>query len=168
MIIVLNGPLGIGKSTLAEALTENIEGCVMLDGDRLIAVNPPYCDELEHLHSTIAMLVEHQSRYGYRYFVINHIWRSTAELDDLFRRLSHIDKDVRCFLLTLPAEENLRRIKQRASVRAIDELDFERETVVREREILAAGSGTSLGEPFDVSATPPELVDMMLRRLGLR
>jgi hypothetical protein len=34
MIIVLNGPLGIGKSTLAEALTESIDACVMLDGDR--------------------------------------------------------------------------------------------------------------------------------------
>lgn len=41
MIIVLNGPLGIGKSTLAEALTESIEQSVMLDGDRLAATNPP-------------------------------------------------------------------------------------------------------------------------------
>lgn len=32
MIIVLNGPLGIGKSTLAEALAEAIDHCVMLDG----------------------------------------------------------------------------------------------------------------------------------------
>jgi chloramphenicol 3-O-phosphotransferase len=56
MIIVLNGPLGIGKSTLAEALTESVDGCVMLDGDRLVAVNPPHREELDHLHSTIAPL----------------------------------------------------------------------------------------------------------------
>jgi deoxyadenosine/deoxycytidine kinase len=42
MIIVLNGLLGIGKSTLAEALAESIEQCVMLDGDHLVAANPHY------------------------------------------------------------------------------------------------------------------------------
>jgi adenylate kinase family enzyme len=62
MFIVLNGPLGIGKSTLAEALTESIDSCVMLDGDRLIAANPATTDELEHLHSTIALLVTHHRR----------------------------------------------------------------------------------------------------------
>jgi len=41
MIVILNGPLGIGKSTLAEALTESIESCVMLEGDRTLAMNPP-------------------------------------------------------------------------------------------------------------------------------
>jgi adenylate kinase family enzyme len=37
MIILLNGPLGIGKSTLAEALGECIEKCVSLDGNHLVA-----------------------------------------------------------------------------------------------------------------------------------
>ena len=55
MIIVLNGPLGIGKSTLAEALTESIDACVMLSGDQLVAVNPPSKNALEHLHSTIEL-----------------------------------------------------------------------------------------------------------------
>jgi deoxyadenosine/deoxycytidine kinase len=33
MIIVLNGPLGIGKSTLAEALTESIDARAVLSGE---------------------------------------------------------------------------------------------------------------------------------------
>jgi adenylate kinase family enzyme len=70
MIVVLNGPLGIGKSTLAEALSEAIGQCVMLDGDHLVAANPPAVDGLGHLHSTIAILVEHHRRFGYRHFVI--------------------------------------------------------------------------------------------------
>jgi hypothetical protein len=168
MIIVLNGPLGIGKSTLGEALSESIDGCVMLDGDRLIAANPPHRDELEHLHSTVALLVAHHHRYGYRHFVIDYVWRSPQELADLRHRLAPIDDDFRCFLLTLPAEENLRRIERRASVRAIDEREFERQMFAQEREWLSAGSGVDLGEPFDVSAPPAELVDAMLRRLRLR
>ena len=67
MIIVLNGPLGIGKSTLAEALAESIDQCVMLDGDHLVAVNPPPSDAIEHLHSTIALLIAHHRRFGYRH-----------------------------------------------------------------------------------------------------
>lgn len=167
MFILLNGPLGIGKSTLAEMLTESIEGCVMLDGDRLVAANPPAADELEHLHSTIALLVAHHRRFGYRHFVIDYIWRSPADIDDLSRRLLTIDADaqVRCFLLTLPAEENLRRIERRQRARAIDEREFELRTFAEERRALANSS--ELGKPFDVSASPPELVATMLRRLSL-
>jgi chloramphenicol 3-O-phosphotransferase len=167
VIIVLNGPLGIGKSTLAEALMESIDGCVMLDGDRLIAVNPLPENELEHLHSTVALLVAHHQRFGYRHFIVDYIWRSTAELTDLQRRLERIDADFRAFLLTLPAEENLRRIVRRASLRAIDEIEFERRTYLDERAILDANA-CDLGEPFDVSAPPAELVEAMLKRLGFR
>lgn len=167
MIIVLNGPLGIGKSTLAEALTESIESCVMFDGDRLVAANPPPPDELEHLHSLIVLLVTHYRRFGYRHFVIDHLWRSPAELADLRRRLMAIDAnaEVCCFLLTLPPDENLRRIERRQQARAIDEREFELRTFAEEREVLAKSA--DLGEPFDVSARPPELVAMMRRRLAL-
>lgn len=170
MIIVLNGPLGIGKSTLAEALSERIEQCVMLDGDRLVAVNPPPPDEHEHLHSTTALMVAHNRSLGYRHFVINHLWTSAVALDDLRRRLSEIDgnADIHCFLLTLPAEENMRRIQRRARARAIDDLHLELRTFEEESEALQGSEGGGLGEPFDVSGPVPELVDTMLRRLGQR
>ena len=167
MIIVLNGPLGIGKSTLAEALTESIDSCIMLDGDRLVAANPPPADALEHLHSTIALLVTHHQRFGYRHFVIDHVWRTPVELSDLRRRLIAIssDSEVRCFLLTLPIHENLRRINRRQQARAIDERAFEQATVIEEREALA--KSLDLGEPLDVSASPSELVATILVRLAL-
>ena len=47
-----------------------------------------------------------------------------------------------------------------------DEREFELRTFAGEREVLMASS--DVGEPFDVSAPPPELVAMMLRRLALR
>lgn len=167
MIVVLNGPLGIGKSTLAEALCESMERCVVLDGDHLVAVNPPPEDELEHLHSTIELLVAHHRRFGYRHFVIDHLWRSPPELADLRLRLGPHDSDIRCFLLTLPDEEILRRIERRARARAIDEGERERRTCLEEREALMADVSADLGEPFDVSASVPELVQTMRRRLGL-
>jgi adenylate kinase family enzyme len=167
MIIILNGPLGIGKSTLADALTDSIDRCVMLDGDHLVAAHPPPDDEIEHLHSTIALLVAHHRRFGYRHFVIDHLWRAPAELVDLRRRLLDIDPEaaIHCFLLTLPPDENLRRIRRRQSARAVDMQDFELRTVVEEREALSRGG--DLGEPFDVSASPQVLVATLLRRLAL-
>src|SRR5215813_1296412 len=130
MIIVLNGPLGVGKTTLAEALTESIDACAMLSGDYLIAVNPSSKTEIEHLHSTIELLIDHHQRYGYRNFVIEHIGRTDWELADLKRRLH--DTEVHCFLLTLPIEENLRRIERRQAARVIDEREFEHLTVTDE------------------------------------
>ena len=168
MVIILNGPLGIGKSTLAEALTESIDKCVLLDGDHLIAGNPPPVDGTGYLHSTIELLIAHHRRWGYQHFVIDHIWRTPAELADLQRRLSDIDVDqVRCFLLTLPLEENLRRIARRQGARALDEAEFEREAVAEERDVLYTSVGTELGEPFDVSASPTALVAAVMRRTGL-
>jgi shikimate kinase len=170
MFIILNGPLGIGKSTLAEALTGSIDRCVMLNGDHLSEANPPPPDEIEYLHSTIALLVTHHQRFGYRHFVIDHLWRTPAELEDLRRRLLGVDAnaDIHCFLLTLPLDENLRRIQRRQRARVLDEQDFERRTVMEERDVLFKNPGGSVGEPFDVSAMPDELVAMMMRRLGLR
>jgi shikimate kinase len=170
MIIVLNGPLGIGKSTLAEALAESIDQCVMLDGDHLVAANPPPVDEIAYLHATIALLVEHNRRLGYRHFVINHVWRTSAELGDLRHRLLDIDADadIRCFLLTLPLDENLRRIQRRQSARALDEQEFERRTVEEEREALFKRADGNVGEPFDVSAPPADLVATLLPHLEVR
>jgi hypothetical protein len=167
VIIVLNGPLGIGKSTLAEALSESIDQCVMLDGDHLVAGNPPFADELEHLHSTVALLVAHHQRFGYRHFVLNHLWTSAADLSDLRARLAGADTDIHCFRLTLSTEENLSRINQRASVKALDEHEFERHTFLVEREMLNKSIGDELGVPFDVSAPPFELVHRMLKQIGL-
>src|SRR5688572_2432800 len=168
MIIILNGPLGIGKSTLAETLMERLELCAMIECDSLVAVNPPAADELEHLHSAIELLVMHHRRFGYRHFVVDHLWRSAADLADLRRRLTPIDAEgeIRCFLLTLPADVNLRRIERRQDARAIDERDLELRTCEEEREMLAKYSG--LGEPFDVSAAPPELAARMLQLLAIR
>lgn len=166
-IVILNGPLGIGKSTLTEALSESIEQCVALDGDRLIAANPPPDDVLGYLHSTLALLMQHHRRHGYRHFVINHIWRKPAELDDLLRRIRELDRDaaVHSFLLTLPLDANLQRIERRRRARALDERDFEATMVLEERMALFESESKDLGEPFDVSSPPNELVAGLLVRL---
>lgn len=168
-IVLLNGPLGIGKSTLAEALYESLDSCVMLDGDHVVALNPAPPDAAKYLHETLALLVAHHRSHGYHRFVIDHIWRTSQELSDLEQRLRAVDPDaeIHVFLLTLPLEENLRRIERRQIARALDEIEFERETVAEERAALF-DAAEHLGEPFDVSSTPDDLVAALLQRLSIR
>src|SRR5512133_2808986 len=40
MIVIINGPLGVGKTSISWALLERFERAVMLDGDYLGAVQP--------------------------------------------------------------------------------------------------------------------------------
>jgi thymidylate kinase len=167
MIIILNGPLGIGKSTLAEMLTESVESCVMLDGDRLVAMNPPPTNEREYVHDVMALLIAHHRQAGYRHFVLDFLWRSVDDLSDLRARLARVapEEPVHCFLLTASLEENLRRIRSRQQARAIDEREFELQTVMDERASLAGRP--DVGEPLDVSGPPIAVAEELRKRLGL-
>jgi hypothetical protein len=169
LVVVLNGPLGVGKSTLAEVLGEAIDRCATLDGDRLTALNPPPADELASLHETLALLVRHHLARGYDRFVINHYWSSPGQISDLRSRLRAAAPgvEVRCFRLTLPRDENLRRIARRQAGRAVDESAFEMRHFAEEYAVLSAAEGAELGEPFDVTAPPEVLAARMLEMLGL-
>ncbi|MFN8666903.1 MAG: Gar/GrdA family gentamicin resistance ATP-binding protein [Gemmatimonadaceae bacterium] len=167
MIILLNGPLGVGKSTLAEVLMESIDGCVMLDGDSIVAVNPPPADEPRYLNATLTLLVAHHQRAGYRHFVIDHLWTSPHALDALRAQLAAVapGQPIHAFLLTLSLEDNLRRIRARQAARAIDEREFEWQTVMAERALLEGRS--DVGEPLEVTAAPEVVAAVIRARLGL-
>lgn len=168
MIVLLNGPLGIGKSSLGEALSESLEDSVHLDADALIATNPPIVEGSEgneHLHGALTLLVAHHLRFGLRHFVINHIWLEVADLEDLRDRLEAVVPDAvfRVFRLCLGASENLARIERRARSRALDELEFELRTMREERAHLRGRD--DLGEPFEVDRPLDQLVESMRSRL---
>ena len=169
LVVLLNGPLGIGKSTLGEVLGEAMDRSVTLDGDSLAALNPPPADEVASLHAALALLVGHHLAGGYHRFVINHYWSSAAEISDLEERLRAAAPGVRvrCFRLTLSREANLERIARRQSIRAIDEADFEAEHFAEEYALLSAADGHALGIPFDVSDPPEVLAARLLDLLGI-
>ena len=168
LAIILNGPLGIGKSTLGEVLGEAVERSVTLDGDQLIALNPPPDDENGALHDAVALLVRHHLSRGYGRFILNHYWPKAEQIADLKARLQAIDPDfgVHCFRLTLAKEKNLRRIALRQKARAIDETEFEAETFAEEHALLSA-AGAELGIPFDVSDPPNMLAARLIETIGI-
>lgn len=165
---LLNGPLGIGKSTLGEVLGEALERSVTLDGDQLLALNPLPDDENGALHEVVALLVRHHLSRGYDRLILNHYWSSAEQISDLEARLQSIAPrfEVHCFRLTLPKEENLRRIALRQRVRAIDETEFEAEHFAEEHALLTA-AGDELGVSFDVSDPPDVLAVRLIEALGI-
>lgn len=168
LVILLNGPLGIGKSTLGEVLGETIGGSVTLDGDALCALNPPPGDEWVALHDVIALLVGHHLPRGYDCFVVNHYWSNAEQIADLKRRLQSMDARLKthCFRLTLSKEENLRRIADRQKARAIDETEFQAQHFAEEHALLSK-AGDELGIPFDASDPPDVLAARLIEAIGL-
>ena len=66
------------------------------------------------------------------------------------------------FLLTLDKQQHLARIHRRARARAIDEINFELDTVARERAALAGFAPPALGIPFEVGDGPEKLAQRLL------
>jgi GrpB-like predicted nucleotidyltransferase (UPF0157 family) len=103
MIVIINGPCGIGKSVVSEALTRRFDRAVMLDGDYIGAVHPfeIYDDErIDYLYHTLQHLVAfHIREGGYQNFVIPYVFESPDSLADLRGRLSNYDDEIYAFRL---------------------------------------------------------------------
>jgi GrpB-like predicted nucleotidyltransferase (UPF0157 family)/predicted kinase len=119
MIIIINGPLGIGKTQLAWKLLEFFERGVMLDGDYIGAVQPfVIYDEarIEYLYQTLQHLVAfHVQQGGYRNFVIDYVFETPESLAHLRHLLSELDDEIYAFRLVCDEAVMEKRIRGRAS-----------------------------------------------------
>ena len=81
MIVIINGPCGIGKTSVAWELNAQFERAVMLDGDCIGAVRPfeIYDDaRITYLYRTLHHLIAYHVEQGdYHNFVINCSHRLT-------------------------------------------------------------------------------------------
>ncbi|HHB89696.1 MAG TPA: hypothetical protein ENK60_00115 [Anaerolineae bacterium] len=119
MILIINGPLGVGKTTVAEALLQRFPRGVMLDGDAIGHVHPFEIydpNRTDYLYRTLAMLVAwHQREGGYEHFVINYVFEKPDSLARLLARLRPLDPDIRVFRLRASPETLRARIRKRGS-----------------------------------------------------
>jgi broad-specificity NMP kinase len=86
MIVVVNGPLGSGKTSTAWALLERFGRAVMLDGDYVAALRPfDYYNQadLDYAYATFDVLAQHHYAHGIRNIVINWVFESPAQLTRL-------------------------------------------------------------------------------------
>ncbi len=116
VIVILNGSLGVGKTSVSWALNESFGKSVMLDGDYLGAVHPfaIYDDaRVAYLYKTIAHVIEFHSTHGYQSFVVNYVFESAESLSKLVGCLRPVDCDIHTFWLTCSEDEQRERILKR-------------------------------------------------------
>lgn len=164
MIIILNGPCGVGKTTTAERLNMMLDRSVMLDGDYLGQVNPfeIYSEaRIDHLYATFQVNIAHHQQYEYEHFIINYVFESETSLKDLMRRVQPLSPDIFVFRLYVSEEENERRICQRAT----DAVEWE----LNRCKVLSAimePFGDGIGERLDVTElTVDEVANLILTKV---
>jgi GrpB-like predicted nucleotidyltransferase (UPF0157 family) len=117
VIVIINGPCGIGKTSVAWELNARFDRAVMLDGDYVGAVQPfeIYDDErVAYLFKTIHHLISfHIEHGGYRDFVINYVFETAQQLATLRHLLSDLDDVTYAYRLVASDETIEARIRKR-------------------------------------------------------
>ena len=152
MIIIINGSVGVGKSSVSAELHWKFDKSVYLDGDSIGEVHPfEIYDEarIDHLYQTLALLVGFHQTHGYQNFVINYVFESPDSLNDLLDRLRPLDPDLHTYWLTCDPIEQANRIRSRQR----DQLDWElqRFTELSQIQAQAARQGF-IGIKVDTTA----------------
>ena len=166
MIIILNGPLGIGKTQSSWALVRRFPRAVMLDADYVAEFHPfdYYNDEhLAYAHATLRVLVGHHASHGFQHFVINWIFETPFQLERLRGKLADLGLPIYAFQLVCAPDEIERRVRRRN----LPDLDYE---LRRSRELIAildnAARTGDIGMPLDTtSLTTEQTADMILRQI---
>lgn len=160
MIIIVNGSLGVGKSSVAEELHYKFDKSVHLDGDTIGDVHPfEIYDEarINHLYRTLELLIGFHQKNGYHNFVINYVFESPQSLQELLSLLRPLDPSIHTYWLTCDEKEQARRIQKRGR----EELQWELNRFVELQRIqrLAAHQGF-IGQEVDTTRlTPKEAAD---------
>lgn len=158
MIIVINGSLGVGKTSVAKELLLKFERSVHLDGDAIGDVNPfAIYDEarIAHLYRTLALLIGFHQQNGYPNFVINYVFESADSLEALLCLLRPLDPAIYVYWLTCDEQEQARRIQGRRRKK----LDWELSRFVELQRIQAkAAQQGFIGREVDTTHLSPAAV----------
>lgn len=136
MIIIINGSLGVGKTSVAEAIHYKFDKSVNLDGDYIGDVNPfeIYDDaRIDHLYRTFAHLIAFHQENGYANFVINYVFETAQSLQVLLDLLKPLDDEIHVFWLTCDRDAQRERIQSRGG----NEIEWELKRLIELQAIQA-------------------------------
>ncbi len=139
MILIINGSLGVGKTSVAEQLHWKFDKSVHLDGDSIGDVHPFEIYDparIDHLYRALALLVAFHQQNGYQNFVINYVFESAQSLGDLLALLRPLDPSIHIFWLTCNPQEQEQRIRARSR----DQIEWELARFIELQKIQAAAS----------------------------
>ncbi len=160
MIIVLNGPCGVGKSTVAKLISEQLDHPIYIKGDDVLNMIVNSEIILEHVLLTernLVRLVKNFTQGGYKNYIIDFVYEEQYCLDRFVTELKKFVRDVFVIRLFCDLEENVRRDRER------DPEDIcGRERVIELNEVFS-GVGDQLGHAIDnTSLSPTETVELIM------
>ncbi len=132
MIIIINGPLGIGKTQTAWKLLYRFDRAAVLEADYIAAFHPFDFYNQEHLdyaYSLIGTLAGQHVAHGIRHLVLNWVLESPEQLERIKHALASCGLPIQVFRLTCDFDEIERRIRKRNQ----DDVPFE---LSRSRELV--------------------------------
>lgn len=151
MVIILNGSIGVGKTSTSWALNSKISKSVMIDGDYFGAVNPFNLQDpsrLSYLYSVIAQMITFHKSNGYEHFIINYVFESKEELNELIDKINIKKEQIFPFFLVCSPAEQAKRIRKRAN----SNLDWELSRALELNQILElANVEGKLGQLIDTN-----------------
>jgi deoxyadenosine/deoxycytidine kinase len=116
LFVLINGPLGIGKSTTAFQLHNMFDNSIYLDGDFICRVHPFDLDDpnrVDYMARTIKHLIPFHRKNGYHNFVFNYVFPESKALINFIGHIKEIDIPIRTFLLTCDDQTLLERVEKR-------------------------------------------------------
>jgi len=162
MIVIINGPCGIGKTSVAWELIGAFDRAVMLDGDYIGAVHPFEIydkSRVVYLYQTLRHLVAFHSEQGnYHNFVIPYVFERPESLARLKAMLSEFDDAIYTFRLLASDDEIERRICARESD---PDWHLARYKALVEIQEQAAARG-DIGYPIDTTGLSVEEVAALI------
>jgi thymidylate kinase len=162
MIIIINGPLGIGKSTTAWALTQRFPRAALLDIDHVAAFHPfDYYKQadLDLAYHGVGTLGQFYAAQGISNLVINWVLESAEQLERLQAALAPCGLPMRSFRLRCDPAELARRVRARNGPDLAFELQRSQELV----QILEQAA--SLGDLGQVIDTTELTVDQSVAQI---
>lgn len=119
MLVIINGPCGVGKSTVSQCLSKKLDDCVYIRGDDVHNMIVDSQVILEHITITdqnISSLVKNFVSNGYKNIIIDNVYEEPSHLHAVVNELKKYIPDIYIFRLTCELKENIRRDGQRISV----------------------------------------------------
>ena len=173
MIIILNGSLAVGKTSVALNLHERFEKSVMLDGDCIGEVRPfDLYDNarIEYLYDTLSSLISFHKQHGYSNFVINYVFETPESLASFVKRLELLDNAIFVFWLVCSQKEQEQRIKMRGKCnKHTRDIEWELKRAKQLNKILEKASCKGfIGERINTTGeTVQEIGDAILKSCQL-
>ncbi len=112
-LILVNGPMGVGKSTTCHRLLHRIENCAFLDGDWCWTMNPFVVSEENKkmvMHNIVHILRSYLNNTTFEYVIFCWVLHRMDTFNELLNALKNIPFELHAFSLVCSPDQLKRRL----------------------------------------------------------